>query len=794
MTQGIYKFPQEQAIFNAVNDRLPPCDIEAEEAILGGILLDPQAIYRVKERLKPEHFYISAHKDIYQACLRLCKKDRTPDLLSVTSWLKDHDILTRIGGQNKLATVVGRTVSAVNIDALASLIIEKAVRRDLIRIANEINQLGYETELDLTHIFSMVAKKTQSIIEMPVAATKDEHEQWLHDKLLDELTTIYTTCAQPSLRLVKLKKLADEHSLSMSFLEQLYMKSLVAQCTKLLTYEDLKELAGSTVREWLMNGLVPKNTTILLAADGGIGKTKFAYAIAKNMIQGDKFGKFVTTGEKRKILYYQGDESPGDMMQALETLGYSEDDIGKCVRIRFGWSAENMPVLIQDLKEFQPDFVVIDSLTTANRFSIYQESQSEYARPILEMTGLAIQYKTTFLIIHHTNKEGGIRGATAIRNAVSEVWTLTKDNSQTATPYDRLLTIDKSRSRSSAKKYRLMFSPEDLSFTFLGEESDILIAAEQSAKDALLEFFLANRNIRFTSKELAHRVGYSDGHTRNCLSGMAADGLISADRRPGQATKYYLAWENGDDHPDDHPSKQLETLAVKEAEANFESGIIEDAITHDHPTITPDDHPINPVTASDTAKGDRLSTEKTLSEKVEPEKNNLHFSRSADHLRPEPSPDNNPGGDRGGDRQVIATTDDHPTPTQTEPQKPAKLASNPIQVEPGKIYWCDSLNTKVKVRKIVKSQAEVFNPQSREYVNVSTAELSETAETHVTPPPPQFRVGQSVFVIDGQHKGEKLLISSIEEDGRIWLRTGRKGSPPLANNGKPYKPSQLMAT
>lgn len=205
-----------------------------------------------------------------------------------------------------------------------------------------------------------------------------------------------------------------------------------------------------------------------------------------------------------------------------------------------------MPALIQDLKEFRPDFVVIDSLSTANRFSTYQESQMEYARPILEMTGLAHEYGCTFVIIHHTNRDGGVRGTTAIRNAVSEVWQLTKDNSQHSTPNDRLLEINKSRSRSSGKKYRMIFNPEDLSFTFLGEEEtgETTGLADKTTQNTLLDFFANNRNTKYTSEELAHITGYSKGNVRRCLGLLSADGLIS--RQPGKPNLYFLAMEGSD--------------------------------------------------------------------------------------------------------------------------------------------------------------------------------------------------------------------------------------------------------
>lgn len=147
------------------SDRLPPQNIEVEEAILGGILLDPEAISRVSEVLVAEAFYISAHKDIYQAAVQLFQQRKPTDLLAVTSWLADHDLLTRIGGRNKLATLVDRTVSAVNIDALAGLVMDKFLRRQLIKAGNEIVHLGYETEKELPTVLDQAEQKVFAVTQ-----------------------------------------------------------------------------------------------------------------------------------------------------------------------------------------------------------------------------------------------------------------------------------------------------------------------------------------------------------------------------------------------------------------------------------------------------------------------------------------------------------------------------------------------------------------------------------------------------------------------------------------------------
>jgi replicative DNA helicase len=177
------------------NDRLPPQNIEAEEAILGGIMLDPEAISRICDRLIPEAFYITAHKDIYQAALRLFSQGKPTDLLTITNWLADHDLLTRIGGRNKLATLVDRTVSAVNIDALAGLVMEKYLRRQLIKAGNEIVHLGYETQKELPIVLDQAEQKVFQLSNQTLTSNT-EHNSTINIAAYEELDSdnpIYPT-------------------------------------------------------------------------------------------------------------------------------------------------------------------------------------------------------------------------------------------------------------------------------------------------------------------------------------------------------------------------------------------------------------------------------------------------------------------------------------------------------------------------------------------------------------------------------------------------------------------------
>lgn len=138
---------------------LPPQNIEAEESILGGILLDPKALGKISDSLIPEAFYVTTHQDIYRAALALQEKKKPTDLMTVSSWLQDNHLLDEIGGMPRLIQLIERTVSAANIDRYAELVMEKYMRRQLISTSGEIIELARDTTLDLENIFDESEQK-----------------------------------------------------------------------------------------------------------------------------------------------------------------------------------------------------------------------------------------------------------------------------------------------------------------------------------------------------------------------------------------------------------------------------------------------------------------------------------------------------------------------------------------------------------------------------------------------------------------------------------------------------------
>ena len=131
-------------LFEATPDQLPPQNLEAEEVILGGILLDPDAIGRVADVLQPEAFYLGAHREIYRTALMLHSQGKPTDLTAMGAWLADTGQLEKVGGSSRLSELVERTLSTASIDEVAKLVMDKYLRRQLIRSGNQVISLGFD--------------------------------------------------------------------------------------------------------------------------------------------------------------------------------------------------------------------------------------------------------------------------------------------------------------------------------------------------------------------------------------------------------------------------------------------------------------------------------------------------------------------------------------------------------------------------------------------------------------------------------------------------------------------------
>lgn len=144
-------------------DRLPPQNIEAEQAVLGAIFLEPSSLTLASEILIPEDFYRAAHQKIFNVMLKLNDLGKAVDLITVTEELAASKILEDTGGVSYLSELAGSVPTAANIEYYARIVEEKSLLRRLIRTATGIASDGYSREDEVEALLSEAEK---SILEV----------------------------------------------------------------------------------------------------------------------------------------------------------------------------------------------------------------------------------------------------------------------------------------------------------------------------------------------------------------------------------------------------------------------------------------------------------------------------------------------------------------------------------------------------------------------------------------------------------------------------------------------------
>ena len=218
---------------------LLPQNIEAEEAVLGAILVNPEVITKVVETLKPDSFYKPAHKFVYEAMLQLFNTNERIDLVSVSDVLSCNSKLDTIGGRAFINDLSYKTITTSNIEYYARIVQEKAVKRALITAGSKIVSFGYDLN--------------------PIDESLDSAEKLIFDIASKKATT--DLCHVKDLVLNSYQKIEYRYE---------HKDELLGLRT------DFYELDSMT------NGL-QKSDLIILAARPSMGKTAFALNIAQNV-------------------------------------------------------------------------------------------------------------------------------------------------------------------------------------------------------------------------------------------------------------------------------------------------------------------------------------------------------------------------------------------------------------------------------------------------------------------------------------------------------------------------------
>ena len=144
-------------------DRIPPQNLEAEQAVLGAMLIEREAISKVVEFLRPEDCYREAHRLIFNAMLELFNKNDAVDMVTVIEFLRKGDKLEAAGGISYITSLANSVPTAANVLYHAKIVEEKALLRQLINAATNIASLGYEGSQEVASILDTAEKTILSV-------------------------------------------------------------------------------------------------------------------------------------------------------------------------------------------------------------------------------------------------------------------------------------------------------------------------------------------------------------------------------------------------------------------------------------------------------------------------------------------------------------------------------------------------------------------------------------------------------------------------------------------------------
>ncbi|MEK3992606.1 replicative DNA helicase [Robertmurraya sp. FSL R5-0851] len=286
-------------------DRLPPQNIEAEQAVLGAIFLEPSSLTMASEILIPDDFYRAAHQKIFQMMLQLSDKGKAVDLITVTEELSAAKLLEDTGGVSYLSELAGSVPTAANIEYYAKIVEEKSLLRRLIRTATTIATDGYTRE---DEVEVLLGEAEKSILE--VSGRKNAGA--FHN-IKDVLVRTYDNIE--------------------------IMNNRVGEVTGLATgFSELDRMTAGFQR----------NDLIIVGARPSVGKTAFALNIAQNVASktGENIAIFsLEMGAEQLVMRLLCAEGNIDA-QRLRTGSLTDEDWGK-LTMAMG-SLSNAGIFIDD--------------------------------------------------------------------------------------------------------------------------------------------------------------------------------------------------------------------------------------------------------------------------------------------------------------------------------------------------------------------------------------------------------------------------------------------------------------
>ena len=146
-----------------VTERIPPHNLEAEQSILGSLLIDQESIVKIADLVRPQDFYKSAHAKIFEIIIELYERHEPIDLLSVGNRLDERGILKEVGGRTYIAELTNAVATSGNVVHHAKIVQKKATLRRMITTAGEIMEYGFNEVEDVQTLLDRSEQKLFNI-------------------------------------------------------------------------------------------------------------------------------------------------------------------------------------------------------------------------------------------------------------------------------------------------------------------------------------------------------------------------------------------------------------------------------------------------------------------------------------------------------------------------------------------------------------------------------------------------------------------------------------------------------
>ncbi|OJJ16901.1 hypothetical protein BI308_23070 [Roseofilum reptotaenium AO1-A] len=550
-------------------DELPPANVEAEAAILGALLLDSNSELlnntelqmanpweRIKEfRLIPEVFSRPSFQILFEEMSEMNKAGIPTDLLSTANHLAQKGLLDKAGGRSQLIRLLDTCISSVNIDEYCKLILDKYQRRKIIASTYDLQAMAFDP---LATFEEMEAKRAEITSYVLMKGVRRGVDLNILDKEMEAIGE------EDSIeRDLRLKNMARRWEFGgLREMKDLHARWVLNKMLKPKSFglREYYQHCQDLKTDWVLPGWIPRGSQICLYGSGGVGKTRVIHSMTYSLISGEPWGDYEVDGAKR-VLVVQADQGDRENHQMLDIQGFYalSQEQQERYRVIQNWSTGRLSYLKREILEHKPDIVIIDSMTTVNIDTLTDENSMRYATPLIHWKRLAQECGCAFVVLHHANKGGGMRGTTAIHNTVDEVWQLAH---RTERPNGEvILSIEKSRSRGPGQ-YLLKYDPESWRWNVEGEieGNDVLGLSDLSKQ---IKGWLDQSGKKHEVEEIVNALGGSANTIRKELGWLLKSGLISAERGIFRRKVYFTRSTDPVDPEVIQPSGSVKTPSQK---------------------------------------------------------------------------------------------------------------------------------------------------------------------------------------------------------------------------------------